>query len=132
MRLRREEWTDLDPDDVAWVTEWQLATTFPWIPIGEYSPVVAAPEADPGDRTWTVRIRAGQGIATAHLPVRDLAQVVAWCHDREEFRQLTYTPPRIRASLRAIRAALDRGLTHLDPLNLMGYAMTQVGESEDR
>lgn len=132
MRLRREDWTDLEPDDVAWVTEWQLATGFPWIPLGEHSPVAAAPEADPEGKTWTVWIRAGQGVATAQLPVRDLAQVIAWCHERNDLRQLTYTSPRIRASLRAIRAALDRGLTHLDPLNLMGYAVTQVGESEER
>lgn len=132
MRLRREDWTLLHPDDVAWVTEWQLACGFPWIPIGETPPVTAAPTADPNGKSWTIWIRAGQGMATAALPVRDLALVITWCHGLRELSELSRPPARVRAALRAIRAALDQGLTHLDPLNIMGYAPTSLRESEER
>lgn len=132
MRLRREDWPLLHPDDVAWVTEWQLACGFPWIPIGEVPPVTAAPTADPGGRTWTIWVRAGRGMATAMLPVRDLALVIAWCHTLHELSELSRPTPRVRSALRMIRSALDQGLTHLDPLNVMGYAPASAADSEER
>ena len=52
MRIGREDWGNLQAEDVAWVTEWQLASAFPWVPIGSESRVFAEPEPDtPTDPT---------------------------------------------------------------------------------
>jgi hypothetical protein len=121
MRIGCEDWTVLDSRDVAWVTEWQLAAAFPWIPLGEESPVLPDSGPEPSGRCWTVAIRAGLGVTRAHLPVRDLGRVIRWCHQVSE-RELFRPPASIRASLLALRVALRRSFSRLDPLAVMGYA----------
>jgi len=129
VRITREDWARLHPSDVAWVTEWQLATAFPWVPIGEESPVSASPEAEREERCWPVRVRAGYGTAHARLPLRDLARVIHWCH-RVNRKGLGRPPAPIRASLQSLREALRQGLAHLDPLDRMGYTPCHSPERE--
>ena len=127
MRVGRDDWTNLDADDVAWVAEWQLAAAFRWIPIGEESAVRAEPAPDPGGHSWTVTISAGRGAARARLPVRDLARVIHWCHSIA-LKDLARPPASIRASLYALREAIRPALARFDPLAMMGYAPSHSGE----
>lgn len=121
MRVHRERNVELYPDDIAWVTEWQLAACFRWLPIDpESSPVEAG--ADPEGRVWPVRIRAGGERVEARLPVRDLMRLVRWCHRAPNWVALQHPPATIRPSLLAVRSALRAALSSLDPLQRMGYA----------
>jgi len=121
VRIRREDWANLDAGDVAWVAEWQLATALAWVPLGDESPVAAEPQPDEGGRYWSLTIRAGSGVAHARIPVRDLARAIAWCYEANAI-DLLRPPASIRASLLVIRSALRRSLAYVDPLARMGYA----------
>lgn len=121
MRSGREEGDGLAPADVAWVVEWQLATAFPWIPIGEESPIEASPPpADGRDAHWAVRVRVGRARAAVLLPALELERVIGWCQGASA-AELERPPARVRASLSALRAALRRALKPLNPLSDMGY-----------
>lgn len=122
MRLGREDWVRLHPDDVAWVTEWQLAAAFPWVPLGQECPVRAALVPDPEGRTWGVEVRAGSSLARARLPVRELARVIHWCYRLGSPGRLLRPPARILAALAEIRASLRPALRGVDPLARMGYS----------
>lgn len=128
MRIGHENLTDLNPDDVAWVVEWQLLAACPWLPHGEVSPVTAELQPDRGGRTWTVQIRAGWRLAAVRVPVRDLAPAIQWCHRARTYQTLLCPAGRIMAHLLAIRAALRHSLQNLDPLWDMGYAPTSLEE----
>jgi hypothetical protein len=128
VRIGREEWMGLHPEDVAWVTEWQLASAFSWVPIGADSPVSPRPYPDRAGGCWTVEIRAGEDVAQVRLPVRDLARLVRWCHMAPAYEALFMPPATVRASIHALRNALRAGLRGLDPLERMGYA---VGATRD-
>ena len=125
MRIGREDWTSLNPDDVAWVAEWQLAAGFPWVPRGEESPVHAAAAPDPAGGYWRVSIRTGLHEVDARLPVRDLGRVIRWCYGVSQ-AQLFAPPASVRASLLAIREALRAPLLRVDPLGSMGYLANSV------
>ncbi len=129
MRLRREEWTDLNPDDVAWITEWQLASAFCWLPLECERTVLSAPHAEPDGRHWAVTVRAGESGVRVLLPLRDLAKLVRWCHAAPSELDLMRPPAEMRAALLALRAALRRGLRELDPLGRMGYVEQGQGAS---
>jgi hypothetical protein len=122
VRLGREDWTKLHPDDVAWVTEWQLAAAFPWVPVGGECPVRASAAASPDGGTWGVEVRAGSAWTAARLPVRELARVIRWCYGMRHADRLRHPPGRIRAALSVLRAALRPALRGIDPLESMGYA----------
>lgn len=128
MRIRREEWTELEPDDVAWVTEWQLASVFRWLPLGDECSVRPGQRPQPGDRHWPVEIRVGDHAVVVLLPLRDLAKLVRWCHSIREPRELLRVPANVRAAMLALRGALQSKLGGVDPLRRMGYA---TGEPTD-
>jgi hypothetical protein len=121
VRIGREDWPNLHPEDVAWVTEWQLACAFRWVPIGTECGVTAAPAPGPSDQTWDVSIRLGPDTVSAQLPVRDLARLVCWCQEVRDVRSLLQPPAWVRASMLAVQRALRARLSALDPLGRMGY-----------
>ncbi len=121
MRVGREQWRSLHPEDVAWVTEWQLAAAFPWIPLGCTCPIEAAPVPEPGERSWRVQIHTGVDQVTAELPIRELSQVVRWCYSAPDVRRVLSPPARVLAALRVLRRALRPELRLVDPLARMGY-----------
>jgi hypothetical protein len=122
VQIRREDWTNLNPDDVAWVTEWQLAAGFRWLPLEGESQVRAAPIPEPDGRFWPVQVRVGGQVVQARLPVRDLAKAIRWCHSIHDERRL-FRPPRwLTPALASIRAGLRAALRQQDPLATMGYA----------
>lgn len=128
MRIGREDWHKLQPEDVAWVTEWQLACAFRWVPIGAECSVLASPAPDhPGDG-WEVSIRLGQHLVPARLPVRDLARLIRWCHGVQDIRSLLHPPAWVRASMLAVQHSLRVGLGGVNPLNRMGYTDGEARE----
>lgn len=127
MRLRREQWPTIGQDDVEWVTEWQLATAFRWLPLQGERTVKAAPSPEPGDGTWRVDIRAGEARVRVFLPVRDLARLIFWCYSVGSTGALLRPPVPIRGSMLALRAALRSALRRLDPLGRMGYVEREPG-----
>lgn len=129
MRVRREDWDHLHPDDIAWVTEWQLASAFPWIPIGEVPAVRANPHADPSGKSWGITVQVGNSRVIARLPTRDLARVIFWCQEAHDFSSLLRMPASIRGSLAALRKALRKALDTVDPLRHMGYGGSRVSDS---
>jgi hypothetical protein len=125
VRIGREDWYTLQPEDVAWVTEWQLACAFRWIPIGPECVVSAEPVPDSSQRTWRVGIRLGGELVSVGLPLRDLARLITWCHGVRDLQALLHPPVWVRASMFAVQRVLARRLTGLDPLLRMGYAGSQ-------
>jgi hypothetical protein len=122
VHTRREEWSQLDPDDVAWVTEWQLVSAFPWLPLGAECPVSAAPWPEAGGRFWRAAVRAGGRSVEVRLPLRDLGKLVQWCPSVRLPRELARVPAPVRGAMLALRRALSRQLSRLDPLEGMGHA----------
>jgi hypothetical protein len=125
VRIARGDAGQLTAEDVAWVAEWQLALLFPWVPIGEESPVSAAPAPDASQRSWQTEIHVGGATIQALLPVRELERVIQWCYRVPRFADLLHPPPAIRASLQGIRRALRKAVRSLDPLAAMGYRSGQ-------
>lgn len=130
MRIGCEERARLHADDVAWVIEWQLASAFCWVPISSDSPVFPESEPDHSARTWDVLVRAGEGLARIHIPLRDLARVIVWCRHATRYEHLLRPPAPVRASLQSIRFALRAGLGQLDPLRTMGYSAPKGSTGE--
>lgn len=126
MRIGREEWRNLLPEDVAWVTEWQLAATFPWVPIGRESRTLADPSPDETGRFWKVSIQLGPELIHARLPVRDLARMIQWCHQIQSVETLLFPPSWVRASILAVQRILRRALDRSNPLHRMGYAREEL------
>jgi hypothetical protein len=118
----------LNPEDVAWVTEWQLACAFPWLPLGEESRIEAEPAPDAACCFWGIRIRVGRDLVRARLPLRDLARMVRWCHQVHDLDSLLHPPAWVRASLLAVRRRLHAALDPTDPLCSMGYAGRSVSD----
>lgn len=129
MRSTRVEWAGQDPEDVAWVAEWQLLAAAPWLPLDDTRPVAAAAEPEPGNRRWAVTVSLGGHLHRVLLPVRDLGKLIAWCHSVAFPSELAQLPASIRASALAVRAALRKGLSMVDPLEGMGYAPPEPGRS---
>jgi hypothetical protein len=129
VRSRRSEWDLQDPEDVAWVTEWQLLLAAPWAPVGDESPVTADRRPEPGNRWWGVTVTLGSASHRVRLPVRDLGKLIAWCHSVAFPSELARLPASIRASALAVRAALRKGLSAVNPLEGMGYAPPEPGHS---
>lgn len=122
MRIGREEWRNLLAEDVAWVTEWQLAAAFAWLPVGQETRVYADPGPDESGRWWLVSIRLGQDLVTTRLPTRDLARMIQWCHQIQAVETLLEPPIWVRASILAVQRALRRALNRSNPLDRMGYS----------
>jgi hypothetical protein len=122
VRIGREDWSNLQPEDVAWVTEWQLASAFPWVPIGPECRVFADPEPDVARKRWRVCLMIGQDRVIVELPLRDLARLIQWCHQVNHIRTLLHPPAWVRASILALQRTLRRGLTRANPLDSMGYS----------
>jgi hypothetical protein len=129
VRSRRSEWARQDPEDVAWVAEWQLLAAAPWAPLDDERPVTAEPQPEPGDRWWGVTVTIGSASHRVLLPVRDLGKLIAWCHGVTFPSELARLPAGIRASAMGIRAALRKGLSTANPLKEMGYAPPEAGLS---
>jgi hypothetical protein len=121
VRIQLKGGLDLNPEDVAWVVEWQLAAEFGWVPRGEALSVEAAPAADPDGTLWRVRIHIGQETVEARIPAAEIGRTVRWCYSIRP-AALARPPAAVRGSLTAIRAALRTALARLDPLAAMGYA----------
>jgi hypothetical protein len=121
LRLRREQWTRVDPDDVAWVVEWQLASAFPWLPLHPEGSVEAAKHPGPGS-CWRVWIRTGLARIAVELPLRDIAHLVNWGQVAPTWPALLREPATVRASALSVRALLRKGLHSADPLARMGYS----------
>ena len=121
--MRSDVWSgsDLNPDDVAWVTEWLLASRLPWVPIGEESCVRADGSPTPDGRFWGVSIHAGTTRVRARLPVRDLSRLIRWCADVRDYRSLLRPPLRVRGSILGITQVLRTVLGRVNPLQHMGY-----------
>ena len=122
MRIGREDWGNLQAEDVAWVTEWQLASAFPWVPIGSECRVFAEPEPDLRRQCWRVSLQVGRDLVTVALPLRDVARLVQWCHQIHHIRTLFHPPAWVRASALAIQHKLRRSLARSNPLDSMGYS----------
>lgn len=122
VRIGREEWRNLLAEDVAWVTEWQLAATFAWLPVGEECRVHAEPGPDESGRWWSVSIRLGQDRVFTRLPTRDLARMIQWCHQIQAVETLLCPPAWVRASILSVQRVLRQALHHTNPLDRMGYA----------
>lgn len=122
MRIGREDWRKLLPEDVAWVTEWQLAYAFRWVPIGTECGVLAATAPCESGSEWEITLHVGQDSVMARLPLRDLARLVHWCHGVQQIEALTHPPAWVRASMHSLQRVLGRSLGELNPLYRMGYA----------
>jgi hypothetical protein len=101
----------------------------PWAPVGEECPVTADPHPEPGNRWWGVTVTLGNVSHRVRLPVRDLGKLIAWCHSIAFPSELASLPTSIRASALAVRAALRKGLSAVNPLERMGYAPPEPGRS---
>ena len=123
MRIGRESGPVLNPEDVAWVAEWQLAAALPWAPLEAESAVQAAPEQR--GAVWPVRVRVGSHSVSALLAVRDLAKVIAWCYRLRDGSSLRHPPPPIRRSLLSLKAALRAAVAGDNPLDRMGYVSAE-------
>jgi hypothetical protein len=122
VRIDCREWISLNPEDVAWVAEWQLVAAAPWLPLRDGgAAVVADPLPDPGGRTWRVTVRLGLGGFTAHLRVRDLARIIRWCYHVGQGAALERPPAFVRGSMLTLRRPLRKAALSQDPLNMMGY-----------
>ena len=123
MHMRSDLWSgsDLNPDDVAWVTEWLLACRLPWVPIGEESCVCADRSPTPDGRFWGVSIHAGTTKVRARLAVRDLARLIRWCGSVRDFRSLLRPPLCVRGSILGVTRVLRVVLGRVNPLQRMGY-----------
>jgi hypothetical protein len=126
VRIRSGTPAALNPDDVAWVVEWQLAAAFRWVPAREDNCIRTAPSPDPGGKTWSAAFRAGGAWVEVELPAPDLDRVIRWCYSIDDTSGLLRVPPRVRTSLARIRQSLRRSLGRLDPLRSMGYAMGEA------
>jgi len=126
VRIGREDWRELLPEDVAWVTEWLLAYAFRWVPIGPETGVYAAPSSDEAGKTWEVSVQVGRDVVPVRLPLRDLARLVHWCHSIRHIGALLHPPVWVRASMHSVQQSLRRSLRNVNPLNRMGYADGEV------